>query len=196
MSAIPAYQGISGFPAKNDDGTFSSFRWLGNAKIFGEMKLPVQILIYVILVILMYILLHKTKYGRSIFLVGVNTQAAEYSGINTRLVKMSTYMLTGVGAAIAGILLTSQLNSSKYDLGSTYTLSIITAVVLGGTLSTGGKGSIIGTALASLVICMLRFGLTLCFKMSSQNLDLPVGIMLLVVVSGRQLIRIVRHLDS
>ena len=144
----------------------------------------------------MYILLHKTKYGRSIFLVGVNTQAAEYSGINTRLIKMSTYMLTGIGAAIAGILLTSQLNSSKYDLGSTYTLSIITAVVLGGTLSTGGKGSIIGTALASLVICMLRFGLTLCFKMSSQNLDLPVGIMLLVVVSGRQLLRILRHMDS
>ena len=105
-------------------------------------------------------------------------------------------MLTGVGAAIAGILLTSQLNSSKYDLGSTYTLSIITAVVLGGTLSTGGKGSIIGTALASLVICMLRFGLTLCFGISSQNLDLPVGVMLLLVVSGRQLLRIIRHLDN
>lgn len=196
MSAIPTYQGISGFPSKNDDGTFSSFRWLGNAKLFGDVKLPVQIVIYVILIILMYILLHKTKYGRSVFLIGVNPQAAEYSGINTRLIKMSTYMLTGVGAAIAGILLTSQLNSSKYDLGSTYTLSIITAVVLGGTLSTGGKGSIIGTALAALVICMLRFGLTLCFKMSSQNLDLPVGIMLLAVVSGRQLLRIVRHLDS
>ena len=105
-------------------------------------------------------------------------------------------MLTGIGAGIAGALLTSQLNSSKYDLGSTYTLSIITAVVLGGTLSTGGKGSIIGTALAALVICMLRFGLTLCFKMSSQNLDLPVGIMLLLVISGRQLIRIIRHLDA
>ena len=196
MSAIPAYQGISGFPAKNDDGTFSSFRWLGNAKLFGDLKLPVQIMIYVLLVIIMYILLHKTKYGRSVFLVGVNRQAAEYSGINTRLVIMSTYLLTGIGAAVAGTLLTSQLNSSKYDLGSTYTLSIITAVVLGGTLSTGGKGSIIGTALASLVICMLRFGLTLCFKMSSQNLDLPVGIMLLVVVSGRQIVRMVRHLDS
>ena len=196
MSAIPAYQGISGFPAKNEDGTFSSFRWLGNAKLFGDLKLPVQIVIYVLLVIIMYILLHKTKYGRSIFLVGVNQQAAEYSGINTRRVIMSTYMLTGIGAAIAGTLLTSQLNSSKYDLGSTYTLSIITAVVLGGTLSTGGKGSIIGTALASLVICMLRFGLTLCFKMSSQNLDLPVGIMLLVVVSGRQIVRMVRHLDA
>ena len=89
-----------------------------------------------------------------------------------------------------------KLAYSGNDLGSTYTLSIITAVVLGGTLSTGGKGSIIGTALASLVICMLRFGLTLCFGISSQNLDLPVGVMLLLVVSGRQLIRIVRHLDN
>lgn len=194
LSAIPAYQGINGFPAKNEAGDFTSFRFLGKAKLFDV--LPIQIVIYLALIIICFILLHKTKYGRKVFLVGVNPQAAEYSGINSRLVIFSTYILTGVGAAIAGILLTAQVDSAKYNLGSTFTLSIITAVVLGGTLSTGGKGSIIGTALAALVICMLRYGLTLCFGISSQNLDLPVGIMLILVVSLRQINRIVRHLDS
>lgn len=194
MSAVPAYQGISGFPGKNEAGDFIDFRWLGKGKIFD--LIPIQIVIYFILIVICYILLHKTKYGRKVFLVGVNPQASEYSGINSKLITFSTYVLTAVGAAIAGILLTAQVDSAKYNLGSTFTLSIITAVVLGGTLSTGGKGSIIGTALAALVICLLRYGLTLCFGISNQNLDLPVGVMLLLVVSGRQIIRMIRHLDA
>ena len=79
------------------------------------------------------------------------------------------------------------IDSAKYDLGSTFTLSIITAVVLGGTLSTGGKGSILGTVLASLMICIMRYGLPLCFGIKTQSLDLPIGIMLLIVVIGREL---------
>ena len=67
-------------------------------------------------------------------------------------------------------------------------MPIITAVVLGGTLSTGGKGSVPGTALAAVVIGVLRFGLPLCFKVSQQYLDIPVGLILLVVVVvGRSL---------
>ena len=98
---------------------------------------------------------------------------------------MSTYILSAISAAIAGIMLTSYLGTSKSDLGSNLTLNIITAVVLGGTLSTGGKGSAIGTALASLVIGILRFGLPLCFKVNTQYLDVPVGLLLIVVVVGR-----------
>ena len=91
------------------------------------------------------------------------------------------------GAALAGTLLTANINSAKYNLGSGYTLAIITAVVLGGTLNTGGKGSILGTVLASLIICILRYGLPLCFDVSTQNLDLPVGIILVLVVLGREI---------
>ena len=183
LSKTPAYQGISGFPAKNDLGQFTSFRALGKMLVFDVI--PVQIIIYVVLIVLCYLLLHKSRYGRRVYLVGVNRQAAEYSGINSRWIIMSTYILTGIGAAIAGVLLTANVDSAKYNLGSTFTLSIITAVVLGGTLSTGGKGSILGTALAAIVICILRYGLPLCFGISNQNLDLPIGIMLVVVVAIR-----------
>ena len=150
--------------------------------------IPSQLLVFIALIIIAYILLHKSKYGRSIFLVGINQEAAEYSGINTRLVILSTYVLSAISAALAGIMLTSYLGTAKSDLGSNLTLNIITAVVLGGTLSTGGKGSVIGTALASLVIGILRFGLPLCFKVNTQYLDIPVGVLLLVVVIGRAIV--------
>lgn len=175
MSQTESYQGISGFP--------ESFTMLSKYKLFGVI--PSQLIIFLVLAVLAYFLLHKTKYGRKVFLVGVNANAAEYSGIDSRKIILSTYILSGISAAIAGIVLTSYLGTAKSDIGATFTLPIITAVVLGGTLSTGGKGSVIGTALASLVIGVLRFGLPLCFKVSTQYLDIPVGMLLLVVVIGR-----------
>ena len=184
MSATPAYKGISGFPAKTADGTFVGFRFLGKGEILG---IPTQIVIYLLLIVLCMWILHRTKYGERLYLIGVNPQAAEYSGINTRATVMSTYVLSAVSAALAGTLLTANVNSAKYNLGSGYTLAIITAVVLGGTLNTGGKGSILGTVLASLIICILRYGLPLCFGVSTQNLDLPVGIILVLVVLGREI---------
>lgn len=178
FSASEAYQGISGFP--------DSFKIISKFKLFGVI--PSQLLVFIVLIIIAYILLHRTKYGRSIFLVGINQEAAEYSGINTRLVILSTYVLSAVSAAFAGIMLTSYLGTAKSDLGANLTLNIITAVVLGGTLSTGGKGSVIGTALAALVIGILRFGLSLCFRVNTQYLDIPVGVLLLVVVIGRAIV--------
>lgn len=177
LSATASYKGISGFPEQ--------FTHMAKYKAFGVI--PFQIILFSVLIVICYILLHKSKYGRRVFLVGVNQPAAEMSGINTRLVIMSTYMLSGVGASIAGIVLTSYLGTAKSDIGISFTLPIITAVVLGGTLNTGGKGSIIGTALAAIVIGVLKFGLPLCFKVSTQYLDIPVGMLLLIVVTGRSL---------
>lgn len=175
LSATESYKGISGFP--------DSFLRLSKIKLFGVI--PSQVIIFLTLAVLAYFLLHKTRYGRQVFLVGVNPNAAEYSGIHTKLIIMSTYILSGISAAVAGIILTSYLGTAKSDIGSTLTLPIITAVVLGGTLSTGGKGSVPGTALAAVVIGTLRFGLPLCFKVSQQYLDIPAGILLLAVVTGR-----------
>lgn len=177
LASTASYQGISGFP--------DYFKILAKYKFFGII--PSQLVIFLVLVVIAYIVLHRSKYGRRVFLVGVNQKAAEYSGINTRRVIMSTYILSALSAAVAGIVLTAYLGTSKSDLGSNFTLNIITAVVLGGTLSTGGKGNVVGTALASMVIGLLRFGLPLGFKVGTQYLDIPVGILLLVVVLGRSL---------
>lgn len=177
LSSTASYKGISGFP--------ESFLQLSKFRLFGV--LPAQVIIFLVLAVIAYVLLNRTKYGRIIFLVGVNKDAAEYSGINAKFVTMTTYILSGVSAAIAGIILTSYLGTAKSDIGMTLTLPIITAVVLGGTLSTGGKGTVVGTALAAIVIGVLKFGLPLCFKVPQQYLDIPVGMLLLIVVIGRSL---------
>ena len=170
VSATESYKGISGFP--------ESFTQLSKYRFGGV--LPLQVLIFLVLAIIAFLLLNKTIYGRKIFLIGVNKNAAQYSGINTRLITLSTYVLSAISASIAGIILTSYLGTAKSDIGAT-----LTAVVLGGTLSTGGKGSVIGTALAAIIIGVLKFGLPLSFKVPQQYLDIPVGALLLIVVIVR-----------
>ncbi|BDF33713.1 MULTISPECIES: ABC transporter permease [Extibacter] len=173
MSSSEAYEGISGFP--------DTFMKLSSGNIAG---MPNQLVIFIALVVIAYILLHKTKYGRYIFLCGVNSSACRYSGIRVRPIIMSTYGLSGMSAALAGVVLTSYLGSAKSDLGSSLTLPIITAVVLGGTSNLGGKGGVVGTALAACVIGILKFGLNMS-GMASQYLDIPVGILLIIVLAFR-----------
>ncbi|MCI9309130.1 MAG: ABC transporter permease, partial [Oscillospiraceae bacterium] len=177
LSSTEAYKGISGFP---DD-----FKALTKIKVFG--LIPLQIIIFLVLLAAAYLLLHRSKYGRKVFLVGVNPAAAEYSGVNSRWIVMSTYMLSALAAGIVGVIMTSQLGTAKSDLGGSATMTIITACVLGGTLSTGGKGSVIGTALAAAAITLLRFGMPLCFGINKQYLDIPIGVLLVVVVVARAL---------
>lgn len=174
LSKNEAYQGISDF--------LEAFRALSKTELFDAI--PMQFVIFFVLVVLSYILLHRTNYGRKIFLCGVNQNAAEYSGINTRLVIMSTYTLSGLSASIAGILLTAYLGTAKADMGAEYTLPIVTAVVLGGTSNLGGSGGVIGSALAALAVGLLRIGLSLN-GLSTQYLDIPVGILLVVTVAIR-----------
>lgn len=173
ISKTAAYLGISGFP--------ESFTAFTKKRFFGVV--PVQFLIFLALVVIAYIILHRTKYGRKVFLCGINQNSAGFTGINTKLIIMSTYIFSGMAAAIAGIVMTSYLGSSKSDFGSDLTMPIITAVVLGGTSTLGGKGGVVGSALAAIVIGIMRFGLSMN-RMPNQYLDIPVGIMLVLVVAA------------
>lgn len=173
ISKTPAYLGISGFPE-----AFTAF----TKKRFFSV-IPMQLIIFIVLAIIAYIILHRTKYGRKVFLVGISQSAAEFSGIKTKIIIMSTYIFSGMAASIAGIIMTSYLGSSKSDFGSDLTMPIITAVVLGGTSTLGGKGGVLGSALAAVIIGIMRFGLSMS-GISNQYLDIPIGIMLVVVVAA------------
>lgn len=173
MSDTAAYLGISGFPE-----IFTAFTRI---RLFGVI--PSQVLIFIMFAIIAYIILHRTKYGRQVFLCGINQRAAEFSGINTKVIIMSTYIFSGMAAAFAGIIMTSYLGSSKADFGSDLTMPIITAVILGGTSTLGGKGGVFGTALSAVVIGLMRFGLSMN-GISNQYLDIPVGVMLVIVVAA------------
>jgi AI-2 transport system permease protein len=169
-SSASGYEGISGFP--------SSFIELANGQLLG---IPNSIWILLAIILLFGALLHLTRYGRNVFLVGVNIKAARFSGISTKWTLLSTYMLSGLGGGISGIILTSYFSSARSDLGADAVLPVITAVVLGGTSIFGGKGSIIGTAIASLIIGIMQYGLQMA-SMTSQQTSVVIGFMLIFSV--------------
>lgn len=171
LSGVSMYEGISGFS--------SGFINVANGNLFG---VPHSVILFFIMFVIAYILLHKTKYGRYIYLTGINQNAAEYSGIDTKKIITSTYILSGLGAGIAGVMLTSYLGSARADFGAEYLMPILTAVVLGGTLITGGKGGVVGTALASIIVGFLKLGLQMG-GIQTQYIGLATGLLLIISVS-------------
>lgn len=171
MSGASTYEGISGFSQR--------FINLTNGKLW---VVPHSVIIFVVMLLIAYVLLHWTRYGRYIYLTGINQNSAEYSGINTRKIITSTYVLSGLSAGIAGIILTSYLGSSRADFGTEYLMPILTAVVLGGTLITGGKGGVVGTALASIIIGFLKLGLQMG-GVQTQYIGLATGMLLIISVA-------------
>jgi len=170
LAGVSAYQGITNFP--------QVFQSIGNGSVG---VIPNQVILFAVLVAVAWLLLHRSKYGRKVFLIGVNRRTAEYSGIKSANIIMIAYVLSGLSAGVAGIVMTSYLGTAKPDFGSDLTLPIITAVVLGGTSIYGGKGSVIGTALASLVIGLLKFGLSL-MGTPTQYQNIPVGVLLILAL--------------
>lgn len=171
VSGASSYEGISGFSEE--------FNNLANGTFIG---LPNSVILFIIMFIIAFVLLHLSKYGRYIYLTGINQDAAEYAGINTKKIIASTYVLSGLSAGVAGVMLTSYLGSARSDFGSEYLMSILTIVVLGGTLITGGKGGVVGTALASVIVGFLQIGLQMA-GISTQYIGLAIGILLIVSVA-------------
>ena len=135
------------------------FIWIGSGKIFGEI--PVQLLLMVVVVIMTGLILNKTKFGRNIYAVGDNQQAAVYSGINSKKVIFLVFTLSGLFAACAGILSAARTFSGQFNVGDGAEMDAISAVVLGGTSMTGGVGRISGTLIGCLVIGILNNGMNL-----------------------------------
>ncbi|MBE7096786.1 ABC transporter permease [Bacillus cereus] len=167
------YEGISGLP--------DAFVQLANGSFIG---IPNLLWLLIILTILCTVLFHRTIYGRHVKLTGANENAAKYTGIKTKKVVIIAYILSGLGGGLGGVFLTAYFGSARADMGSETILPIITAVVLGGTLITGGKGSIIGTVLASIFIGLMQYGLQMTGLTNEQS-NVVIGIILILSVIMR-----------
>ncbi|MEH7118135.1 ribose ABC transporter permease RbsC [Neobacillus vireti] len=133
-------------------------------QLFGRgyfLGIPVPAITMIIMFVLLYIILHKTPFGRKTYAIGGNERAAIISGIKVQSVKVMIYGLSGLLSALAGAILTSRLNSAQPTAGTSYELDAIAAVVLGGTSLSGGKGRIFGTLIGALIIGTLNNGLNL-----------------------------------
>jgi ribose/xylose/arabinose/galactoside ABC-type transport system permease subunit len=122
---------------------------------------PVPVLVFAFFVILGFLILRFTTYGRSIYAVGGNPEAARLSGLNTTALIMSVYVITGFLAGLCGFLLTSRLGAAEVVAAQGYELIVIAAVVIGGTSLFGGEGSILGTLVGTLLIGVLNSGLAI-----------------------------------
>lgn len=167
------YEGISGLP--------DTFVQLANGSFIG---IPNLLWLLIVLTVLCTVLFHRTIYGRHVKLTGANENTAKYTGIKTKKVVIIAYILSGLGGGLGGAFLTAYFGSARADMGSETILPIITAVVLGGTLITGGKGSIIGTLLASIFIGLMQYGLQMTGLTNEQS-NVVIGIILILSVIMR-----------
>ena len=164
------YNGIGGFP--------ESFTNLSYGALGG---IPYALIFCLVFALVINALLTRTGLGRSWFLIGVNNNAALFSGIKVRRSKVAAYAITGLGAAIAGLFLTAYFTSSRSDLGKDALMPALTAVVLGGTNINGGAGSIFGTFIAALFLGYLKQGL-MALGVTSDVSQVTVGIILIATV--------------
>ncbi|HDR4559844.1 ABC transporter permease [Bacillus cereus] len=167
------YEGISGLP--------DIFVQLANGSFIG---IPNLLWLLIVLTLICTTLFHRTIYGRHVKLTGANENAAKYTGIKTKKVVIIAYILSGLGGGLGGTFLTAYFGSARADIGSETILPIITAVVLGGTLITGGKGSIFGTVLASIFIGIMQYGLQMTGLTNEQS-NVVIGIILILSVIMR-----------
>lgn len=148
------YNNLGGKPELGNTG----FNWLGFNRLFG---VPVGVIVMVVIAIIGSIMLNRTAFGRWLYASGGNERAAELSGVPVKKVQIIAYTLSGVCAAIAGLILTSELTSAGPTAGTSYELTAIAAVVIGGASLMGGRGNIRGTLLGAFVIGFLSDGLVI-----------------------------------
>ncbi len=148
------YNNLSGRPELGNTG----WDWLGFNRLAG---VPISVLVLAALAILTGVMLSRSAFGRWLYASGGNERAADLSGVPVKRVQIIVYTLSGVLSAIAGLVLSSQLTSAGPTAGTTYELTAIAAVVIGGAALTGGRGTVRGTMLGAFVIGFLSDGLVI-----------------------------------
>lgn len=157
---------------------------LGKFGVIGQGMVgpvPISVIILVVVLLISWVLLNRTKFGRYVYATGGNTRAALASGINTRKVTIMAFVYSGILTAIGGIVLTSRIASGQPAGGVGYEFDAITAVVVGGTSLMGGTGTIMGTMIGSLIIGVINNILNL-LDVSSYWQQIAKGLIIAVAV--------------
>ncbi len=156
-----------------------TWNWIGTGKLFG-VATPFWVLIIVATVVA--VLLRRTHLGVNLMLIGTNARAAVFAGIRSSRMILYSYAMTGVMAAIAGILLSGRTNSAKADFGASYLLQAVLIAVLGGTNPAGGKGRVLGVLLALVALMLLSSGMQM-MRASNFMIDAVWGAFLVLVIA-------------
>ncbi len=154
------------------------FKYMGRGYLFG---IPFPVVVMLLFFGVLYVLLHKMTFGRKTFALGGNEKAAFIAGIKSDRIKIAIYSISGLMGAVAGIIITSRLNSAQPTAGNAYEMDAIASVVLGGTSLSGGRGRLVGTLIGALIIGTLNNGLNL-LGVSSFYQQVVKGVVIIIAV--------------
>ena len=149
--------------------------------LFPGVEIPNSVFIMFAVAVVAAVVLNKSLFGRYVFALGSNEEAARLSGVNVDFWKMLTYAVGGFICGIAGLIISSRLNSAQPALGPGYELDAIAAVVIGGTSLSGGRGSIMGTIIGAFIISVLNNGLRM-MGVEEQWQYVVTGVIIIIAV--------------
>jgi ribose/xylose/arabinose/galactoside ABC-type transport system permease subunit len=187
LGGLGAWRGATllwsnGQPISNFSADFTEW---GKGSV-GEVPIPV--IIFVGMGLIAHIVLRYTRYGRWIYALGGNAEAARLSGLNTKMITTSVYVISGLCAGVSAFLLTSRLNSAEQVAGQNYELQAIASVVIGGTSLFGGAGGVIGTLIGAVLIGVLNNGLVQ-MNVSPYYQPIVVGVIIVLSVYVDQVVK-------
>jgi rhamnose transport system permease protein len=183
LGTFSLYRGIAEgitHGARSFTGYSPFFLKLGQGYVYDVV--PVQLFVFLLVVVLYALLLHRSVIGRAIYAIGFNADGARYAGLPVSRFLALVYFLSGVTAGLAAVIYVSHLGLAKSDLGTGFELQAITAVVIGGTSVMGGRGSILGTLLGLFFLTVFQNGMHL-LGMPSEITGVITGLLLLAVVA-------------
>jgi len=187
------YRGLARFIANDETKGFGSgvgFEWLQKLATGSVFNIPMPFILLLVIAAIMWVVLHRSVYGRYLFAVGRNEEAARYSGINARNIIASSYALSGALAGVSGVLLAFYTNSiSPSSHGNSLELYGIAAAVLGGCSLRGGEGSIIGIMIGAALQQVLQNLVNLLGIPSSLNFAVMGAVILIGVIADQLLKR-------
>jgi len=154
-------------------------------RMWGQGKLgpvPVPVIVFLAAALLCHIVLRHTRFGRHVYAVGGNAEAARLSGLNVKALTLSVYVIVGLFAGFAGFVLSSRLNAAEAVAGQGYELTVIASVVIGGTSLFGGVGGVAGTVVGAMLIGVLINGLVL-MNVSPYVQQIIIGVIIVLAVA-------------
>jgi len=155
------------------------FSWWGQGRI---LTVPVPVVIFLVAALLAHVVLRYTRYGRRVYAVGGNPEAARLAGLNVTGMICSVYVIMGLFVGLGAFVLAARLNSAEAVAGTGYELTVIASVVIGGTSLFGGAGSIFGTVIGTILIGVLLNGLVL-MNVSSYIQQIIIGVIIVLAVA-------------
>lgn len=181
LATMIIYRGIA-YIILEDQAAGSFPEWFSYLGWGYVGPIPFILIVFAVFAIVFSFLLHKTVFGRQLYAMGNNINAARFSGVNVDRVKVIVFTLAGLMSAVTALFLTSRMGSTRPNIAMGYELDVIAMVVLGGISTAGGKGRMVGAILAVFLIGFLRYGLGLV-NVQAQILLIIIGLLLIFAVA-------------